>query len=58
VDEFEKGLKTAGVEHTILRYDADHAFANPSQSRYDEKSAAESWEKVRGFLSAKLQPAK
>lgn len=57
VDEFEKGLKTAGVENTILRYDADHAFANPSQARYDEKSAAESWEKVRAFLRAKLQPA-
>ncbi len=58
VDEFEKGLKAAGVENTILRYDADHAFANPSQSRYDEKSSAESWEKVRAFLAAKLQPAK
>lgn len=58
VDDFEKGLKTAGVEHTILRYDADHAFANPSQQRYDEKAAAESWEKVREFLAAKLKPAK
>lgn len=57
VNEFEKALGKAGVKSTILRYDADHAFANPSQAaRYDEKSAADAWAKVRQFLRAKLQP--
>ena len=56
VNEFEKALNAAGVKNTILRYDADHAFANPSSPRYDEKSAAEAWAKVRPFLRAKLSP--
>jgi len=38
VDKLEAGLKTAGVNYRMLRYDADHAFANPSQKVYDEAS--------------------
>jgi len=58
VNEFEKALKEAGVKATIYRYDAEHGFANPSGQRYDEKSAADAWSKVRPFLAEKLQPAK
>jgi carboxymethylenebutenolidase len=51
VDKFEAALKQANVNATILRYDADHAFANPSNTpKYDEKSAADSWTKVVAFL--------
>jgi carboxymethylenebutenolidase len=56
VNDFEKAAKEAGVRVTILRYDAEHGFANPSQPRYDEKSAADAWSKVRPFLAAKLKP--
>ncbi|MEZ6194712.1 MAG: dienelactone hydrolase family protein [Planctomycetota bacterium] len=56
VDEFEKGLKAAGVKHEILRYDANHAFANPSSGRYDAKSAGAAWKKVRAFLAKRLRP--
>lgn len=55
VGEFDKALHEAGVEHEVLRYDADHAFANPSGERYDTKAAADAWEKVRRFLAAKLK---
>lgn len=55
VNEFDKALDDAGVEHEILRYDADHAFANPSGKRYDTKAAADAWEHVRRFLAAKLK---
>ncbi|WP_437965915.1 dienelactone hydrolase family protein [Sorangium sp. So ce260] len=55
VNEFDKALHDAGVEHEVLRYEADHAFANPSGERYDTKAAADSWEKVRSFLAAKLK---
>ncbi|WP_044241858.1 dienelactone hydrolase family protein [Chondromyces apiculatus] len=55
VDAFDKALHEAGVEHTILRYEADHAFANPSGKRYDAKSAEDAWKHVRSFLSAKLK---
>ena len=55
VTEFEAALKKAKVEHEILRYDAQHAFANPSSARYDEKSADDAWKKVRAFFSKTLK---
>lgn len=56
VTAFEQGLKTAGVRHEIHRYDANHAFANPSSARYDERSASDAWTKVRAFLARHLKP--
>lgn len=50
VDAFEKALETAGVKHDIYRYDADHAFANPSNPHYDEASAGNAWNHVLAFL--------
>ena len=51
VDKFEAALKQAGVRATIHRYDADHAFANPSNApKYDEQDAADAWVKVVAFL--------
>jgi carboxymethylenebutenolidase len=50
VDELEAALKKAGVNATIYRYDAEHAFANPSNPKYDEKSAADAWSHVLAFL--------
>jgi len=55
VDEFEAALKKAGVKFEILRYDANHAFANPSGGRYDEKAAEDAWKHVRAFLAEHLK---
>lgn len=55
VDAFDKALTTAGVHHEIHRYDANHAFANPSGARYDFEAAADAWEKVRVFLAKNLK---
>ena len=55
VDAFDRALTEAGVPHEIHRYDADHAFANPSGSRYDEPAAKDAWDKARTFLAAKLK---
>lgn len=52
VDKFEAALKTAGVTATIHRYDAPHAFANPSNPKYDEKASADAWAKVLVFLDS------
>ncbi|HEU5060867.1 MAG TPA: dienelactone hydrolase family protein, partial [Kofleriaceae bacterium] len=57
VDGFAAALTAAGVKHEILRYDAPHAFANPSSPAYHAKEAAAAWEKVRAFLRAELSPA-
>ena len=50
VDQFEAGLKQAGVKAEIHRYDAEHAFANPTNPIYDEKSSADAWNHVLAFL--------
>ncbi len=55
VDIFEKALKQAKVDHRLLRYDANHAFANPSSGRYDQTSATEAWKNVREFLARELK---
>lgn len=51
VDAFDSALTEARVRHTILRYDADHAFANPSNAHYDEKSAEDAWNHVKALLA-------
>jgi carboxymethylenebutenolidase len=50
VNEFEAALKQAGVHAEIHRYDAEHAFANPSNPHYDETAAADAWTHVLAFL--------
>ena len=50
VDTFEAALKQAGVKADIYRYDAEHAFANPSNPHYDEPSAGNAWNHVLAFL--------
>lgn len=37
----EKNLKSAGKKVTIKSFNADHAFANPSNSKFDEKATKE-----------------
>jgi carboxymethylenebutenolidase len=56
VDAFAAALEASKVEHRILRYDAPHAFANPSSPAYHGKEAAAAWAEARGFLRAELTP--
>lgn len=55
VDAFEAAMKKAKRPATILRYDADHAFANPSSARYDSANATAAWKQVRAFLREQLR---
>jgi carboxymethylenebutenolidase len=55
VDEFVEALETVGVPHSIHRYDAEHAFANPSSARYNEEAASDAWNRVRSFLANHLK---
>jgi len=56
VDAFEANLEKAGVRNRILRYDAPHAFANPSGKAYHQDDAAAAWKEVRAFLAEHLRP--
>lgn len=53
---FERGMEKAGKGDslTVHWYDADHAFANPTGSRYDAADAALAWDRTLGFLSRHL----
>ncbi|MBK8010758.1 MAG: dienelactone hydrolase family protein [Deltaproteobacteria bacterium] len=56
VDEFEKALEKAHVTHKILRFDADHAFGNPSnKERYDRSAAEAAWQETQAFLEQTLK---
>lgn len=54
VAEFEENMKAAGKKVTIKNFDADHAFANPSNPIYDAKAAAEAYSLAIDYLKAKL----
>lgn len=56
VAAFRSALTAAGKRFEIREYDADHAFANPSNPRYDEANAGKAWEVVRAFLRRILNP--
>ncbi len=43
VAEFEKNLKAAGKKYTIKNFNADHAFANPSNPQYNKVYTEEAW---------------
>lgn len=50
----EAGLRQAGKDVTIKMYDAPHAFANPSNAKYDQGAAADAWQVTRAFLKDAL----
>lgn len=55
VRAFESALEALGKSADIHVYeDADHAFANPSGTRYDEVAATDAWEKTLAFFAAHL----
>jgi len=58
VKKFDEALTAAKKEHKILSYDAEHAFANPSNPHYDEKNAGAAWVEASAFLAAHLKAAK
>ena len=54
--KFEQVLKSLGKVVEIHIYEgANHAFANPSGTRYNAKAAEDAWDKTLTFLSNYLQ---
>lgn len=56
VGGFEQQMEAAGKagELSVHWYDADHAFANPTSSRYDAEDAALSWQRTSAFFKQHL----
>jgi carboxymethylenebutenolidase len=55
VAEFEENMKKAGKSVTIKNYDADHAFANPSNPKYNKQFAEEAMALTIAFFKKKLK---
>lgn len=56
MDKFEANMKAAGKGLTTKPYDADHAFANPSNaSNYNETAAKDAYANTLAFFKARLK---
>ncbi len=55
VNRFEHNLKDLKINHAINRYDADHAFANPSNPHYHKVYAAQAREAAVAFLKKNFE---
>ena len=54
VDEFEAGLKAAGKEAELFRYEADHGFVNEQRPYHDRAAGELAWERMLGFWKKHL----
>jgi carboxymethylenebutenolidase len=55
VSKFQAAMKVAGKSLEVHAYDANHAFANPSNPRYDKAAAADSHARELAFFAAHLR---
>jgi carboxymethylenebutenolidase len=56
MDKFEANMKAAEKKLTILPYDADHAFANPSNAGgYNEAASKDAYNNTLKFLETRLK---
>jgi carboxymethylenebutenolidase len=53
--KFETNMKTAGKNLTVKSYDADHAFANPSNPKHNKEAAADAYKNSVEFFKARLK---
>ena len=53
-DLLESTLTAAGVDHTIVFYQAHHGFAVPDHSTYDEDASERHWSALRDFYADHL----
>lgn len=56
MDKFAANMKAAGKSLTIKSYDADHAFANPSNTNgYNEAAAKDAWAHTVTYFQSKFK---
>jgi carboxymethylenebutenolidase len=54
VDAFEAGLRAAGKDAEVFRYDAQHAFVNEQRDVYDKAAADLAWGRTLKFWATHL----
>ena len=55
MDKFESNMKEAGKKLTVKAYDADHAFANPSNPKHNEAFTEDAYKNSLEFFKARLK---
>lgn len=55
VDEFKQNMQEAGKKISTYEYDAEHAFANPSNPKYDKTSTEDAYNKMLTFAKLRMQ---
>jgi carboxymethylenebutenolidase len=55
VQQFEKDMAAAGKKVTVKEYPADHAFANPSNPKYNKDLATDAHQRALAYLKARLK---
>jgi carboxymethylenebutenolidase len=55
VKEFEANMKTAGKGIQTKIFDAEHAFANPSNPNFDKAATEEAWGMAINYFKARLK---
>lgn len=54
-EKFEKNMAAAGKKLTVKAYDADHAFANPSNPKHNKEFTADAYKNTLAFFKARLK---
>jgi len=54
-EKFEKNMAAAGKKLTVKSYDADHAFANPSNPKHNKDFTADAYKNTLAFFKARLK---
>ncbi len=55
VDKFQENMKAAGKHLTVYRYDAVHAFANPSNPNYNKVATEDAYTKTIAFIKERMK---
>ncbi|NJN42240.1 MAG: dienelactone hydrolase family protein [Flammeovirgaceae bacterium] len=55
MDKFESNMKAAGKNLTIKSYEADHAFANPSNPKFNKEFTGDARTHVLEFFATRLR---
>ena len=50
----DSALTAAGVDHTVVFYQAHHGFAVPDMGTYDEQASDRHWSALHDFYGARL----
>jgi carboxymethylenebutenolidase len=55
VDQFKENMKAAGKNVTTYEYDAVHAFANPSNPKYNKEATEDAYSKAIPFIKERMK---